>query len=301
MTTAEVQETSYSEPMELNDVLFINEQRGFIVGGERYQSPLILQTEDGGAHWSPVSLPAGDVQKALYDMDVYEGSKLCCIGYNGVCYSSSDSGHQWQYAQHGSWAEFQAISFRDADTVFIAGGLGFKEGFVESMASDGRNDQVVNEKRNFEISDIEFVSPTTGYLCGYGALMKTTDGGHVWTFTTAKNDYFKAMAWTDHIGVVVGYEGSIERSSNAGESWKVLRNGNDFTKKKVRFRDICTNHKGGFVAVGDKGAVWLSEDEGNTWVELKSFTKEDLHGVSFVNQHTFVVCGKNGRIFKIGI
>ena len=43
--------TSYTDSDRLNKIFFVDQQLGFIVGGERFADAVILTTHDGGYTW----------------------------------------------------------------------------------------------------------------------------------------------------------------------------------------------------------------------------------------------------------
>lgn len=286
--------------LRLNTVRFIQGGIGFAAGGAQYTQPLLLKTTDGGSHWAPVKLPGQNEQKEIYGLDLLPDGQMVTVGYGGTIYTSKDSGQHFQYVQHSSWKALRDVAFRHAQEAIIAGGIGFREGYLSFFRADGSGTNTIQEYRNFELTDIDMIDSMTGYCAGYGAILKTTDGGQHWAFTAAKNDFFKAMAWKNAMeGVAVGYEGSIVRTTDGGANWSVIRNGNDLTKKKIHFLDIARNDAATLLAVGEKGTVFASTDDGEHWTEAASFTGDDLRGVSFRDRFTAFAVGDNGALFRI--
>ena len=121
-----------------------------------------------------------------------------------------------------------------------------------------------------------------------------------WSFTTAKNDFFKAMSWKNSSeGVAVGYEGSIHKTQDGGATWRVIRNGNDISKKKFHFLDIDRNQNQIMVAVGENGVVFVSRDDGENWIETNQFSLKNLRGISFKDASTCFIVGDKGALFEM--
>jgi len=283
----------------LNKVKFLNSQIGFIVGGEQYSKPVMLKTLDGGITWNEVQLPLDNERKEIYGFDIFPDGKIVTVGYGGTIFISNDTGRTFQYIQHGSWRALKDVAFRNKDFSYIVGGIGFNSGHLSEFRTDGSGNNQFKTEYGFEIADIDFTDSETAYMSGYGAILKSVDGGITWDFTTAKNDFFKAMTWRNSLeGIAVGYEGSIQKTTNGGTTWKVIRNGNSITKKKVHFLDIEQNGTGTFMVVGEYGCFFVSYDYGDTWKEGEKFTTKDLRGVAFSNLENCFVVGEGGSVFK---
>jgi len=288
---------SITEDVQLNKIVSIGNKL-IIVGGERFYKARMYSLENNTV--SLIPLPSSTTNKEIYGIDISSNGGLFAVGFDASIYTSNDSGLNWNFIQDQSWKEFQSIAFRDADSAFIVGGYGFEKGLLVRTNKEGGSDIQLREEQNFELTDIEFVTSSIGYCSGYGAILKTIDGGQHWNFTSAKNDFYKAMSWKNTTeGVAVGFNGSIIKTTDGGDTWNTIRNGNQFLKKKCRFLDIAFNQQGIYAAVGEKGCIIISKNEGETWSELESFTKNDLRGVCFKNQQTIVVVGTNGTIAEV--
>lgn len=284
----------------LNQVKFMNPLVGFIVGGEQFDHPTMFKTVDGGSTWNEVNLPTANEQKEIYGIDIFPDGQLITVGYGGTMFVSHDTGKTFTYVQHTSWKILKDVGFINAVRSQIVGGTGFNQGHISDFINDGSGSNQIRDTKNFELSDIDFIDSMNGYIAGYGAILKTTDGGVHWEFTTAKNDYFKAMCWKNvNEGVAVGYEGSILKTTDGGTSWNVIRNGNDITKKKFHFINVERNADQTIIAVGEKGTCYVSRDDGDTWVLTNQFSLRDLRGVVFRDLNTCFVVGELGKLFEL--
>ncbi|MCF8292192.1 MAG: hypothetical protein K9I70_00135 [Chitinophagaceae bacterium] len=285
----------------LNKIKFLDQKTGFIVGGQQFSHPAMLKTIDGGATWYDVHLPSNNEQKEIYGFDFLKDGKIITVGYGGTIYISSDTGNSFQYVQHSAWNELKDVIFKSNDSALIIGGIAFNRGHISRFKADGSGTIQVSETLGFELCDIDMPDLNTVYYAGYGAILKSVDGGLTHNFTTAKNDFFKAMCWKNsNEGIAVGYEGSILRTNNGGASWQFIRNGNDMTKKKIHFLDVERNSGSRVVAVAEGGVVFVSADDGLSWKEAVRFTSNDLHGITFRDDQTCFVVGDNGCLFNIG-
>lgn len=297
---AELTDWSIPEPIELIDIKKVGNQF-IIVGGERYYSSVILRMDDQGKI-TRETLPSNSSQKAIYGVDISASGRMIAVGYGGAIYHCPQLGLPWTFVQDPSWREFQQVSFSNEDSAVIVGGIVFREGWSVKCDQEGNSSESLRVDRNFEICDVEFVTPTTGYLCGYGAVMQTSNAGQSWNFTSAKNDYFKAMCWKNlSEGIVVGYEGTLLKTSDGGQTWSTKRSGNDFWKKKWHLLNVASNGNDTYACVGESGFVAVSKDQGETWTEIKTNSKSDLKGLVFMDANTLITTGTNGAILKLSI
>ncbi len=286
--------------MNLNEVKFLNDEIGFAMGGDRFKQPLILKTLDGGQHWESLSTPQGSEQKEIFGFDINAQGEVLTVGYGGTMFYSKDTGGSWIYIQHPSWELFHDVCLRESDTAILVGGGGFNKGWMSAFLRQSQQANPFFDQRNFELRDIEAPNNDVLYVSGYGAVLKSVNGGEHWDFTAAENDYFTAMAWRNsNDGVVVGYGGSICTTHDGGTSWKTVRNGNKWLQSKIHFKGIAGNGSGIYVAVGEKGKVFRSIDDGASWKEVKSFTDKDLHAAHFIDARQVIMVGEKGCIFKL--
>jgi photosystem II stability/assembly factor-like uncharacterized protein len=293
-----VQDLSISIQSNFNKVRFFAD-KAFIVGGKKFDEALIY-TLDGHNHLNKLNLPANITNKELYGLDISAQGDMIAVGYDASVLSSHDSGQNWQFTQNGTWKSFQDVAFSDPQKAYIVCNLGFSYGALAAVNQDGEGSTFLLDERNFAIDDIDFVNSSTGYLCGYGAIMKTVDGGNTWSFTTAKNDYFKSMSWkNEQEGIAVGYAGSILKTTNGGETWESSRNGNDFLKKKIHLLAVEQNGHDTWMACGESGFVCISYDNGDHWIEVNNFSDKDLKGICFKSENECAVVGENGGLYLL--
>jgi photosystem II stability/assembly factor-like uncharacterized protein len=286
----------------LHKIEFFNQDIGFAVGGSQFYEACLLKTTDGGLTWQRIDLGFAPQKKAIHSIAISSTGKLMAVGFGGTIFLSNDTGRTFQYVQHNSWREFQDVSITESDTCAIVGGAGFEFGFVARMKNNGDGANRVQEEWKAEMCDIDMLQNKVGYIAGFGAILKTTDAGQTWYFTSAKNDNFKAMSWKNsNEGVAVGYAGSILKTSNGGDNWDKMRNGNSVFNKKYHFLNIAYDGLQTYIAVGESGLVYVSKDDGETWNEFAHFTKNDIRGVTFLNASTCFVVGENGMMFRMNL
>ncbi|MEZ5045661.1 MAG: YCF48-related protein [Chitinophagaceae bacterium] len=270
--------------------------KAFIAGGNRWdKASLYTYSSDEGLH--EIDLSFSNFQSGLYGI-VAKENYILAVGYNGILVNSTDSGLHWHVGQQKDAKEFQSVAIKQ-DSVIIIGGISFSKGYATTLSKTHFEpwDKTLTSYR-FELSDIEMLTNEVGYISGYGALLKTTNGGLNWEFTSAQGDFFKAMAWeNENQGVCVGNHGSILKTNNGGQTWDCIRNGNSLTKASLSFKDVCYNGHNTYIAVGEKGLVYLSEDNGQHWKEISPFTTQMLNGVAMLSEKEGIIVGEEGGLF----
>ncbi len=95
---------------------------------------------------------------------------------------------------------------------------------------------------------------------------------------TRTDKFFDVAHTTGDTFVIVGYNGRIIRSEDAGETWIEIESPSEWALNQVQF--IGDN---GW-AVGHYGTVIHSRDGGKTWTQQQSQTEKTLFSVSFADE-----------------
>ena len=290
-----VQQLSSGTTNRLNHVRFLNDSTCIIAGGEHFASAEVLLSADGGYTWNFNSYPQAG--KGLYGMGVSPDGTIYLTGSDGVVLHSKDNGSSFQFDRILDWEYYVGGSFVTPDSgVFISTHLN-EAGSITKV--DAGFKVTAKKTFNFGLNDIYMTSPMVGYVVGYGAIMKTTDGWNTWSYLAPNDDKFMAMDIHGDEIWLCGYAGCVYHTIDAGEHWKKLRNGNDLALIHYRMQDIVfkTTKKGW--AVCDDGKVVYTEDGGTHWMEYDRFTTYSLRSIALCPNGDLLVAGDNGSIFRL--
>ncbi len=278
-----------------NRIFFSSDMLGFVVGGSRFHRADVLITRDGGHSWLYRSFP--EAAKGLYGIAQAPSGGIYITGFDGKLLFSVDDGHNWEFRQLG-YLPVKALAFNGENEGIMAGGISFDQGFFFRIDEAGH--QLSYDSVGYEINDIQMIDGSTGYMAGYGVCLKTTDGGYSWMFTSLRSDNFTALHCPDKNTIwVCGYEGSIYKSGNAGQTWERMRNGNDLARKKYRLLDIVFPDPQHGYAVGENGVVIYSDDGGQNWMEFTRFTDVALRSIAVSYDGSLLVAGDNGAFYRL--
>lgn len=184
------------------------------------------------------------------------------------------------------------------------------------------------------LNDVHMLNSQVGWVCGdAGTLLKTTDGGQVWTQVSSFADDLNSITFKDaSTGVAVGDDGIIIRTVDGGANWSQVPSGTTEQFRKVswgsgsmffaagddglaavstdngsswvikntgttlRFRGTAAAGANMLWAVGNDGIIKFSSDGGNNWVTQNSgLTNDDLHDIQFVNENTGFAGGSGSK------
>ncbi|RMG67032.1 MAG: hypothetical protein D6722_13920, partial [Bacteroidetes bacterium] len=209
-----------------------------------------------------------------------------------------DGGQSWRISQIPYWYPMRGVAIATPTRVFSVGGVGYNRGIM-AWSEDFGESWPHMDTFDFELRDIAFFGARTGLAAGYGAILKTTDGGQSWTYTPAKNEFFSALYLVDdELGYAVGRTGTILRTRDAGASWERLRNGN-LPGPPHRYNDVFfEDAQNGYIA-GDRGLLLYTRDGGDHWSRLDWPVKVDLYAVRAWPDGRLWVSGAEGHLFEL--
>lgn len=278
------------------NAIYFKGNDGFVVGGNRFDNTSILVSHDAGATWEKKDFP--EAGKALYGVTETPGGNIVACGYDGKMLTTTDNGYNWRFSQISNWQSYKDLAFLDDNHAIGISGNSFNSGGISYFDTYGAVDHW--DSTDVEYNDIEMRDAYTGYIAGYGTMLKTTDGGKNWNVLNVVNDDFSGISILNAAEMwICGSNGSIFHSTDAGASWNKQRNGNSLTEKKYYLHDILFIDQSNGWAVGDKGVVIYSSDGGKSWKEYEHFTDDALRSICQLPDGNLVVCGDNGALYKL--
>jgi photosystem II stability/assembly factor-like uncharacterized protein len=250
---------------EFRDVFFLDEERGWIVGGGiNIEGGILGTTTDGGRTWrfdSGLTRPsrrATDFHlNAVWFLDARRGF-IVADGFRIL--RTRDGGRQWHRVPSATrvWAH---------------------------------------------LLDLHFVDATHGWAIGNGGLVRTMDGGETWrgplpldpesddpSPTRGQALCFANPDW----GWLVGRHGLIRSSVDGGESWQLVEQPRS-EKPHLWSVDFVNGRRGW--TVGADGTILHTVDGGRSWRRQDSGVRDSLTDVDFLDEERGWVVGferKNG-------
>ncbi len=295
----------------LNDVFFIDENNGWIVG----DSSLILHTINGGEEWIEQNSPVDSIR---FEKIFFANSQVgYIVGWEGTILYTHNGGETWARSEIGLNFPIYDLSFVNADTGWAVGGdfLGERKRGIILYTRDGGVNWEIQFETNFTglfptklFHAIEFSDSLNGwafagaYTDNFSStyLYRTTDGGIEWNITGTE---FYAPLWeiSVHNDTIWGSGFGFVSSNDGGENWTTnpwIEN-NTFATQDVKLINGC---KGWVLAVTlsePSGSVIINtEDCGATWIVKLSQQNPILQSLYILDNFGTWAVGSSGVIMS---
>jgi photosystem II stability/assembly factor-like uncharacterized protein len=292
--TLDWQELKSGIKANLASISFSDAQNGYIAGGNTWYNGYVLATHDGGNTWATDSVWYNQMYGVHASPD---GKKVRAVGMFSRFLKKESTDLSWQPRPTPAgdiW--LRDIAFVTENRGIAVGGGGFQNGHILLL---DKNEKVLSwQIVAGELEAVCFSDTLTAHAVGYGTVIRSQDGGKTWVQNAIDGDFFQCVHFpTAQTGYIVGYNGSILKTTDAGTSWKKLRDGNGIGVSDLPFRSVFfVDEKKGYI-VGEGGIFWRTSDGGTTWHAIENFPKIDLYDVVAVKNTGFIV-GEKGKIFR---
>ena len=273
----------------LNQVLFVNSNTGFLIGDGIYK------TNDGGITWKNIPANANTQHRDIVFTDANTGYIGC---NNGVILKTTDQGETWQQLTTGM--EGEGVVF--ASLSFINNNIGWASvlpyAMVAKTTDGGQTWQyasIIKDSASTWNQSVAFMDADTGLALLYpSGVYRTIDGGATWNQVSAPSGEFVDIAFTPQNNVIIGgSSGQVLQSTDAGKTWKAVvpLNTTSGYYSYITFVSADT----GYVAGTN---ILKTTDGGTTWLQMP-FVNGAVSGLSFINSTTAFATGdiNNGTGF----
>lgn len=284
----------------LKDVDFIDENTGWVVG---YYGT-ILNTKNSGEVWEKQNIPTECNSVDFSGVDFLDSEKGWVAGGEYIL-KTENGGTDWQIDLKADLEYMQAIGhFRDIkflneNTGFAIGqeGVYYTRGVLFQTDDGGMNWQRVDEGNLPALDEIIFVDNDYGWICGWGILLSTQDGGKSW-YTEYFPEFLRYMQFTDrnHGWISALDEDAVYRTTDGGITWVDIPYENRFNQFFNSF--FFFNNSQGIASTFLFCNILTSEDGGQHWSYEERLPPFQLNAMTFVNDSLGWAVGTNGAILK---
>ena len=282
--------TTIYDDVGLNDVLFLDDQHGWIVG----EFGFTWWTDTGGRTWNEGTILGDvrfdDIYFEEYSAEVPEkfeemlnrvGEVLADREYLRVRIEAFITRPEYNVRGDTFLADDRADNIRtfledleiNPDRLRVENRTPFDEEVVD-MVKFRRNKIVEKPYATIHVVespylfDVKFIDEKNGLVAGLGGVvLKTTDGGRTWRYAeTGSRQAFFAVGYRGDRAIAVGEKGLRRLSLDDGETWGKFEAG--FPPVFTFMRDMMFAARDRGWIVGQGGTVLRSSDGGATWVQV---------------------------------
>lgn len=279
------------------DIHFAGRSTGYAVGGpgpdwNAAGPATLVKTTNGGLSWTAQTLSTLSWMDGL---DCKDAAICWAAGRYGAILLTTDGGASWYggnnvpgYGGFLMSAQWTGVG----NTVLIGGGCS------RILRSENGVDFYLIEAGGC-YDQTDFACPVAGSCysaAGGPAVYRTTDNGLTWLqrSTGETSAYYQGVACTSaNTCWVAGANGLINYTTNGGQNWQ--RQGPDISSavsfNRIRMADAQQGY-----AIGDRGVIFRTTD-GQNWVQLLSFTGDDLMDLHVFAMNDVFVIDWAGRIW----
>lgn len=274
----------------LEAVFLQNDSIIYTIGGTGYKNGISVSSYDAGMSWQV------DTISGVTGYDIFAGAdgRVIAGGLFGIR-RKANRYEPW-YVQ-GLSLDFDippvnAIARLENGNTILGGGVSFQNGLLMEL-----NNQYLPQGLELidnEINDITYITPQNAIAVGYGAVFQSQNGGRSWTQLPVYQDNFTSVHFpTETTGYIVGFSGSILKTTDGGENWKTLRDGDKLTVSDQPFRSVFFQNEFEGYIVGDDGLLWVTTNGADDWKAVTDLPDEDFYDIKILNNNAYVV-GDNG-------
>jgi len=321
---------------DLTDVFFINPDTGWIVG--TYNT--VLKTTDGGLNWIKISNSLAN-EKSYYSVSFTDEMHGCAVGgmmtfEGGVISITDDGGLTWSETTPPDCSNFERVVFLSSDTGWVCGYRGELRYTI-----DGGSTWIDKSNIHYgSLQDIYFFTKMKGILFSHSETRLTYDGGETWDSIIHIGQNMSTnrfSSWKINEGILVGYNGKMNRTLDGGNSWENLNPDFSASICHIGFFNPTDGFAidgywgdGGLIRTNDGGYSWSydtivengpfyksrivgsscyllndssqmmkTNNSGDSWelVDVPDVTTF-YYDLQFVNENTGYMCGYNGVFVK---
>jgi photosystem II stability/assembly factor-like uncharacterized protein len=269
------------------------------VGYNGRDPKLVYHSRDYGTTWETISVPSpGFTLKRISFPDVQNG---WAVGGYGTIMHTSDGGRTWEQLKRPTEADLVSVTFVNAKVGYIGGSKAlfdrandrYTYGVVILRTTDGGQSwrTCYEDDRSEYVGRIHALSDAHA-LVSVDRELITEDGGKTWQPVQADRADLGSIAFTaDGTGYAVSRSGNFYRSLDKGKSWRRLDVPQSLLQRQWWSIDFADANRG--LAVGNGGAVALTEDGGKTWSEITTPIQDNLMEVRLRDGSGLILGSRN--------
>lgn len=293
---------------DLNDVLFLDNSNGFVVGN----GGVLMKTYDGGSTWESIDLGISNDLNGIDFLNDMVGFIVgsWVSGNSSPIFKTTDGGLNWTLISSSTTRNLLSVDIIDANTIFAVGwSLNEWSQYMSKLlrsTDGGENWEELShplDGYNVGMEEVAFANAQNGYIAANGhgnsasALVYTHDGGATWSMSTNSNSLYSVYFVNESIGFYGGGS-ALYKTEDVGSTWSSVIYPGFYGVNDINFFDVNT----GFL-VGYNGRAAYSTDGGIVWnADYSPLVSGELNSADFISDFLVCTVGDDGTVFiyKIG-
>ncbi|RPI12422.1 MAG: T9SS C-terminal target domain-containing protein [Ignavibacteriae bacterium] len=271
----------------LNCVKFFDSNTGLTCGAGG-----IWKSTNSGVNWTNVQTASN-----LYSISFPVSNTGYCVGDSGAVYKTTNNGINWVFIGSPTVNNLYGTSFTTENIGYAVG----QNGIILRTQNGGSTWNSQFNPIPEALYAIYMKNASTAF--GVGSTnaeryISTGNSGMNWIYTiNVGGNSLKALALFNTYKLeVVGTNGLIRYSTNAGGQWSLINSGTSAQLNSIVFPDTSN----GYIA-GNSGIILRSTNSGLNWQQQTSSTSYNLKSITFINTTSGWAVGQNGIVIRTGI
>jgi photosystem II stability/assembly factor-like uncharacterized protein len=155
-----------------------------------------------------------------------------------------------------------------------------------------------NSGTSANLGSIKFINRYTGWICGAGVILKTTNAGNNWFSLTlpVSKTFFEIHPVDSNIVYCVGMFETIIKSTNGGTNWLVIRDGPQ--NSNTYFSCYFINKNTGWISGGAEQKILKTTNGGLSFDSIVRNTSGFISDIYFRDSLTGLYCDNAGAVRK---
>jgi len=279
-------------------VHFINQQTGFVAGGNSNFESELLRTTDSGNNWTTIPIFTNSY---LLDIFVLDFNNFIVTGNTGIISKTTNSGYDWLKVYNNYSGGLGETYFVNETTGYTIGSGFFNPIFLKTT-NRGYDWTPLPLDTNLDLYGVAFLNGNLGYVVGNRIIYKTTNGGNTIEKRIYEDYYLFSVTLIDSMtaysaGKLTTGGSLILKTLDAGNSWFVNYCNTDHDAlHQIKF--LNTNFG---IAVGNGGLALRTTNAGKNWEKHILVDTSILFDVDFIDNFTGWIVGQinpGGLLYK---
>lgn len=270
---------------QFNDSVF------YLGSGKLYDSGFVYKSTDKGRSWT---LLASNLKGGVYGVQFRNEQTGIATAWNGSIYRTLTGSAPFQsYTKNFDNIVTSPLYINDSTLVAVSH-IGYGSGHFWSSKDGGQTWDTVSFERN--CSKI-IQSKNNLFISAYGMVYRSDLQFKQWDATVVNGDLWVDIDFPSYnTGFIVGYDGSICKTVNRGETWVNMRGGNHLLYKSYTFTqaDFFNEHIG---VVGTyQGDILYTGNGGYSWEVISMPVHKTIRDIKMLNATSGIAVGDAGMI-----